>query len=189
MDTVQPAPLFNPYHQFHFSNGFTVVPPPRDPYFPSSKPLLTEFIPNFTINKTNNDSGPNNQQLGYSGDIGNGDHGLAGCFGFNFYGASFGCDSRGPDCDFTFTGFRYDRATQQTNQVAQEGSVVPACPPLQDCSLVPVIFTNEFMDLDSIRINVTVVGNPKIWWMDDLQLGWFNNTCAAGFCRINAHIH
>jgi hypothetical protein len=98
-DDVQPEPVFNPYHQFDFSDGFVVVPPPRVPYLPSSKPLFTEFIPNFNINGTNPMSGPNTREYGYSGDIGNGDHGLTGCFGFNLYGASLGCDSRGPPCE------------------------------------------------------------------------------------------
>jgi hypothetical protein len=88
VNDVQPEPVFNPYHQFDFSDGFVVVPPPKDPYLPSSKPLLLEFIPNFDDNETNTQSGPNTQEFGYSGDIGNGDHGLTGCFGFNFYGAS-----------------------------------------------------------------------------------------------------
>lgn len=52
-DDVQPEPVFNPYHQFDFSDGWVVVPPPRAPYLPSSKPLFTEFIPNFNINGTN----------------------------------------------------------------------------------------------------------------------------------------
>lgn len=134
--------------QFDFSDGFTVVPPPTDPYLPSSKPLLTEFIPNFNINGSNSQAGPNTKEFGFSGDIGNGDHGLTGCFRFNFYGASFGCDSRGPDCEFTFTGFRYDRDTMQTNQVAQKGYSIPACPALQDCSLAPIKFTGKSFPLD-----------------------------------------
>jgi hypothetical protein len=182
-------PVFSPYHQFVFSNGFTVVPPPKAPYLPSSKPLLTEFIPNFNINVTDPQAGPNTKESGYSGDIGNGDHGLTGCFGFNFYGAVLGCDSLGPDCVFTFTGFRYDRDTTETSPVAQHVYSIPACSALQECILSSVTFTNEFTNLDFIRINVTVASQPKIWWMDDLQLGWYNNSCSVGMCRLNSHIH
>jgi hypothetical protein len=49
---VTPEPVFNPYHQFDFSDGFVVVPPPTAKYLPTSKPLFIEFIPNFNINGT-----------------------------------------------------------------------------------------------------------------------------------------
>ncbi|PMD66927.1 uncharacterized protein K444DRAFT_623175 [Hyaloscypha bicolor E] len=188
-DDVQPEPVFNPYHQFDFSDGFVVVPPPRSPYLPSSKPLFTEFIPNFNINGTNPMAGPTTAEYGYSGDIGNGDHGLTGCFSFNMYGASFGCDSRGPDCVFHFTGYRYNRSTRNTTAVTSQSISVPACPALASCTLTPITLDNSFSNLDSIRINVTVGSAPKIWWMDDLRLGWFDNSCKAGLCRVSTPIH
>src|SRR5690349_5252717 len=90
-DTVTPPPVFSPYHQFDFSGGFVVVPPPTDPYLPSSGNQLTEFIPpgDFMIPPPSNGFAPETDA--FSGIIGDGDHGLAGCFGFNFYGASIGC--------------------------------------------------------------------------------------------------
>ena len=182
-------PVFNPYHQFDFSDGWTVVPPPTDPYLPSSKPLLLEFIPNFNVNGTNPNAGPNTAEDGFSGDIGNADHGQLGCFGFNVYGASLGCDSVGPDCDFSFTGYRVNLLQGGTNKVAQQNIAVPPCPALSNCDLVPINLDQTFEDLDTIRVNVTVAGAPKIFWLDDLRLGWYNNTCAAGLCRQSAHIH
>ncbi|KAI6711837.1 hypothetical protein JHW43_005642 [Diplocarpon mali] len=187
----QPAPLFSPYHKFDFSNGFSVVPPPVDPYLPESKPLLVEFIPNFTVNHTTPASGPNSRQGGFSGEIGNADHGATGCFSFNFYGASFGCDSNGPDCDFTFTGLKYDRESGETNPVTTQQLSVAACPDLKslDCLLTSVTLDVTFQNLDSVRLNVTVQGEPKIWWVDDIRLGWFDNTCEQGICRDLARIH
>jgi hypothetical protein len=166
---------------------------------------LVEFIPNFNINGTNPMAGPNTAEDGYSGDIGNGDHGLtgivslmlvlsetnnSGCFSFNMYGASFGCDSLGPPCDFTFTGYQLNKTRGPDQQVAIQDIAVPACKALAGlkCQLVPVTLDNTFQDLDKVRINVTVAGTPKIWWMDDLQLGWTNNTCATGLCRISTPI-
>jgi hypothetical protein len=136
-------------------------------------------------------AGPNTAEDGYSGDIGNGDHGLTGCFSFNMYGASFGCDSLGPPCDFTFTGYQLNKTSGLDQQVAIQDIAVPACKALTSlkCQLVPVTLNNTFQDLDKVRINVTVAGSPKIWWMDDLRLGWTNNTCAAGLCRISTPIH
>ncbi|POS83152.1 hypothetical protein EPUL_005442, partial [Erysiphe pulchra] len=95
-DSVQPMPLFNPYHQFDFSNGFAVVPPPTSPYLPSSKPLLLEYIPNVVSSNNENrqlNITQNTLGQGISAGIGNGDHGRTGCFSFNVMGASFGCDS------------------------------------------------------------------------------------------------
>ena len=187
-NTVQPMPVFNPYHQFDFSDGFTVVPPPTDPYLPSSKPLLLEFIPNFSFNGTSQQSGPNTAEGGYSGQISDGDGGATGCFAFNMYGASLGCDSTGPNCDFTFTGYREDPVTQNITQVTSQDYAIPACPALSNCSLVPISLEGTFQNLVYVRINVTVQSQPKIWWMDDLNLGWFNNSCTTGLCRQNAHL-
>ncbi|TAQ84206.1 hypothetical protein B7494_g7471 [Chlorociboria aeruginascens] len=179
VNDVQPAPVFNPYHQFAFTDGFVVVPPPTDPYLPSSPPLLLEFIPNFNVDGTNPNAGPNTGEEGYSGDIEDGDFGATGCFHFNFYGASFGCDSHGPLCIFTFTGFRLDNTTRETTTVVSKQYSVPACPSLKKCDLTLVTVDDTFRDLTSIRLNVTVGSDPKIWWMDDLQLGWTDNSCVA----------
>ncbi|TGO23038.1 hypothetical protein BPAE_0146g00160 [Botrytis paeoniae] len=186
---IQPEPLFNPYHQFLFSDGFTVVPPPkRLPFLPSSKPLLLEFISNFEVNSSVRQTGPNAADHGFSGQIGSGDEGLTGCFNFNLYGASLGCDSVGPSCDFTFTGYKYDVASKKTSQVTQQVINVPACPELADCVLTTVDLDSSFKDLTYFFMNVTVAGKPKFWWMDDLRLGWSDNSCAMGICRQNAHV-
>ncbi|THV49919.1 hypothetical protein BGAL_0173g00150 [Botrytis galanthina] len=186
---VQPEPLFNPYHQFLFSDGFTVVPPPkRLPFLPSSKPLLLEFIPNFEANSSDRKTGPNAADHGFSGQIGSGDEGLTGCFNFNLYGASLGCDSMGPSCDFTFTGYKYDVASKDTSLVTQQVIRVPACPELANCVLTTVDLNSSFKDLTYFFMNVTMTGKPKLWWMDDLRMGWSDNSCAMGLCRQNAHV-
>ena len=123
-NTVQPAPVFNPYHQFDFSDGFVVVPPPTDAYLPSSPPMLLEFVPN--VNGTDPEAGPNTETNGFAGQISDGDHGLTGCFTFNAYQASFGCDSKGPACDFTFTGLRYNATSQTAYPVVTEDHSIAA---------------------------------------------------------------
>jgi len=180
---VQPAPVFNPYHQFYFSDGFVVVPPPTDPYLPSSGKQLLEFIPDFNSNGTNPNAGPDANELGYSGEVGSGENELLGCFNFNAYGASMGCDSEGPDCNFAFTGVRYSSGSEIEEVVTSQSISIPACPSLSYCTLVPVTLNSDFENLTGLLINVTVAGEPKIWWMDDLRLGWFDNSCSAGLCR------
>jgi hypothetical protein len=186
---ADPQPVFSPYHQFDFSNGYVVAPPPKDPYLPSSPPQLTQFIPNFTVGNSTAASGPNSVQGGFAGDIGNGDHDGTGCFRFNFYGASIGCDSQGPSCVFTFTGIRHDLATGKDVAVTSGMMAIDACPELVDCPLTPVTFDSSFSNLSVIRMQVTVGGEPKIWWMDDIKMGWYDNSCAMGMCRTNTHIH
>lgn len=186
-NTVTPEPVFNPYHQFDFSDGFVVVPPPTDPYLPSSPPLLLEFIPNFNINGTNTQVGPNSAEEGYSGQISDGDGDRTGCFRFNVYGASFGCDSQGPECGFTFSGYQLN-ASRKEVQIASQSIAVPACPALANCTLTPVTLDKSFENLAFVRINVTVAQQTKIWWMDDLRLGWYNNSCTTGLCRQTAHL-
>ncbi|TVY13540.1 hypothetical protein LARI1_G008039 [Lachnellula arida] len=189
-NTIQPMPLFNPYDKFDFSNGFSVVPPPTDPYLPESAPFLLQFVPNFNVSGTdaNGPHGPNTKELGYSADFAGADGGATGCFNFNFYGAALGCDSRGPDCEFTFTGFHKDSATGTDVPFTTQDIDVPACPPLDDCVLTPVTLDDTFSNLTKVRMNVTVASQPKIWWMDDVRLGWFDNSCDKGKCRYDTHV-
>lgn len=95
----------------------------------------------------------------------------------------------GPPCDFTFTGYKYDVASKNTSQVTQQTINVPACPELSNCVLTNVNLNSRFKDLTYFLVNVTVAGKPKLWWMDDLRLGWSDNSCAMGLCRQNDHVH
>lgn len=160
------------------------MPPPTDRYLPSSSPLLLEFIPAFGGAEV----GPNSAAYGYSGQISDGDHGFAGCFTFNVYGASFGCNSTGPACDFTFTGLHYDVATDTVSTITSQTASIDACPALFKCNLTSIALDGTFVGLNAIQIKAAAGGEPQGWWMDDIRLGWFNNTCSAGLCRQAAHI-
>ena len=182
--SVHAAPLFNPYHQFRFSDGFTVNPPPKDAFNPSSPPLLLEFTPFYSLPH----AGPPDAQPHFTGQISSGDRASTGCFNFNFYGGSFGCNSTGPDCNFSFSGYRYDTIEQRERVISTQPVSLPACPAQIDCTLVPIFLDNSFKNLTHVRINATVEGEPKSWWVDDLNLGWFDNSCRAGKCRLKSHI-
>jgi hypothetical protein len=175
-------PLFNPYHKFYFSDGFTIVPPPTDPYLPSSGRLLTEFIPDFNANITI-PVVPVGMANGVTGDIGNGRNRALECFDFNARGASLGCDSKGPDCNWQFTGTVWNASIATEQEVVTQHISTSACPSLINCTLVPILLDANFRNLSSLRINVTVAGEPKIWWMDDLLLAWTDDSCDAGLCR------
>lgn len=166
-------PIFNPYHQFFFGSGFVVVPPPTVPYLPSSGKLLLEYIPV--------PGGKN------TGQVGNSYAQTSGCFNFNAKGASLGCDSKGPKCDWEISGLRYDFETKVEEPVTTQNLSTPSCPALVDCPLVPVTFDNTFLNLTSLLIKGTVDGVDKIWWMDSVDLSWFDNSCSKGLCRQRFH--
>lgn len=163
---------------FDFSAGYYHIASPNSP--------LVEFAPDHRNVKSINMGSDD-----YSGDISNADRGATGCFSFNFYGAALGCKSEGSICDFTISGGKYDLATKTIKQVAQETFSFPGCVDLLNCNLAPVDFTNEFIDVDVISINVMIDSEPTgdVWWMDDLKLGWFNNACSADLCRLSTPIH
>ena len=186
VSSILPAPVFNPYHQFDFSEGFTVVPPPTDPFLPSSIPMMLEFIPSFIIGGDRR--GPNTAEESFSGQISDGDQGLTGCFAFNIYCAAFGCNSTVQPCDFTFTGVQYDVATGVVTAITSQVISIPACPVLANCSLKSIVLDDTFVDLNAVQIKASAAGASLGWWMDDLELGWFNNSCSTGFCRQSAHI-
>ena len=143
---------------------------------------MLEFVTNFDAG-TDTEAGPDAIDLGTTGEVGNGPYMSLEYMAFNATGASMGCDSTGPDCRFQFTGLRYDPSIEASIEVTSQMIDVPACPPLNNCDLVPITLDETFVSLSALRINVTVDGIPKIWFMDDLELGWFNNTCAAGLAR------
>lgn len=164
------------------------MPPPTAAYLPSSPPLMLEFVPDLSGNGTNPEAGYNTAAYGFSGQISDGDHGLTGCFTFNMYSATFGCNSTGPPCEFTFTGLQYDVATDGVSPITSQTISVTACPTLVDCKLRRIMLDDTFVDLNAIRIRAAAGTTPQGWWMDDLHLGWFNNSCTTGLCRQNAHI-
>ena len=182
--SIHAAPLFSPYHQFDFSDGFTVGPPPTDAYHPSSPPLLLEFTPFYSGLQVDSPDAEHH----FTGQISSGDHASTGCFNFNFFGGSFGCNSTGPNCEFTFSGYRYDIVEKQDSVIHTQTSSITACPAQIDCVLVPVFLDEGFKNLTHVRINATVEGEPKSWWIDDLKLGWFDNSCEFGNCRLESHI-
>ena len=73
------------------------------------------------------------------------------------------------------------------DQVAAQTITIPACPQLVECPLTSVS-VEGFTNLDIIRTRLTVGGVHKIWWVDDVRLGWSDDSCKAGICRKNAKI-
>lgn len=169
-------PIFTPYHRFYYSGGFTVLPPPAARFNPASGNLMLQFTPSSISNTSQPGTLPD------TADISVGPQQLVTCFLFNFTQVSLGCDSREGACSFTFHGFKYDRFTSRTVEVASQTVSVPACLNEDNCALTPITVSG-FHGLTSITIKAEVNGKPTIWWADDFAFGWFENNCESGLCR------
>ncbi|KAI1763683.1 hypothetical protein GGR53DRAFT_357279 [Hypoxylon sp. FL1150] len=169
-------PLFSPYHRFYFSQGFSVLPPPPAPYDPSSGNLMLQFTPGSLLNQSDSDASSD------SATISVGPQTSSVCFPFNLYSFSLGCDSRDAPCVFNITGLRFDHQSQQETEVAWETAEVEACTKEIGCKLVPVKLTG-FEKLTSFRITLKVNDKVRMWWADDLALGWSDNQCEKAVCR------
>ena len=60
-----------------------------------------------------------------------------------------------------------------------QGFMLPPCAGMMNCSLALVELADGFRNLTGLQIIATVGTTAVDWYMDNLSLGWSNNTCAA----------
>lgn len=121
------------------------------------------------------------------GEVGDGPYDSSSAYWLNAYGAWLGCDNSGPaPCVFNVTGYTWDAAAQQEVPAYNTEYNLPGCPSFKDCQLQHVSFPPSFVNLTGIQIQASVDGQQRMFFMDDLALGWSNNTCAAGLQRESA---
>ena len=147
--------------------------------------MILQFQTQSDVNITRNDNFPAQGEYGATGEIGNGEYLRFGCYSFDAVAASVGCDSLGPDCEWQFTGVTYNAATGDYDEPYTQFATTPGCPAGENCALTDFVFLQNFKSIQSLRVNVTVEGVPKIWWMDDLQMKWSDDSCEAGNCRAS----
>jgi hypothetical protein len=93
-----------------------------------------------------------------------------------------GCANGGPDdCAITITGYANGEDTVAGQTLRQ-----PSCPGLKNCALAFVTFDEGFRNLTTLQIVATINGKAVDWYMDDLELRWSNNTCAAQLMRSSS---
>lgn len=173
----------NPYHHLFYANGYAYVPDRWEPYPAISQPNVAMFLP------LGGSLLPNSPFAGtlLSGEIGAGPRASVDAYWFNAYSGFFGCALNGiTPCTLMITGYRYDQTIRQEVVVAEQNVTLPACWGYFRCRLTQVNFTADFRALSGIQFNAYTynLGIPQIHMMDDLQLEWYNNTCAAGILRI-----
>ena len=176
-DTDTP-PIFNPYRKLYWEEHFGYVPPPTDPFPPHSPPQLAVYQEaDLTINSSP-DAG-----LELVGEIGAGSRAADSAYWIDAYSAWLGCANSGPgDCHIEVRGYAYGNNESIISQSFRQ----PPCPGLKNCSLALVEFAGGFRGLSGLQIIATVADEPVTWYMDDLSLGWSNNTCAAQLERSSS---
>lgn len=78
---------------------------------------------------------------------------------------------------------QFNHETQDYKEVVTQFVSTASCPGLEDCKLAEAVLLDDFKHLHALRINVTVAGEQKDWWMDDLKLEWADGSCDSGLCR------
>ncbi|KOS23430.1 hypothetical protein ESCO_006569 [Escovopsis weberi] len=113
--------------------------------------------------------------------------------GFDFHGANLGCAAQGNEkwCEFEISAYSYNESSTKEQSIAwSETKRVPACPnfPAGGCQLTPVQL-DGYTNITSVLIKLHVGLDLRVWWGDDFQMGWTDNSCAAATCRANALPH
>ncbi|KAH0372405.1 hypothetical protein KCU65_g1091, partial [Aureobasidium melanogenum] len=178
-ESSQASPVSDPYHHLYFSDGFVYAPPPSMPFLPVSPPHLVMFVANETSDNHNlNDGGQ------FSGDIGAGIRRSSSAFWFNAHSAYLGCDNHSADqCKLQITGLVYQEETKSEVAAFHQTVFLSPCLLPDHCELKQVHFDLSMKALSGLRIEASVNDEPVSWFLDNLALGWTNNTCTAGLLR------
>lgn len=170
-------PVFNPYHHLFFSNGYAYVPPPNEPFQPISPPQVAIFLPNASTQ----DIGSPSSAGARPGELGAGPRAGLSSFWFNAYSLFVGCDDAGPsNCEITIQGFLWNSTSNAEQLYTTRGVELLPCTGLKNCHLQEVNLADEgFVGLSGLQIAASVNGQPQVFFMDNLAMGWFNNTCEA----------
>lgn len=109
-------------------------------------------------------------------------------FWFNANFAYAACDNQDTDpdntCDFVATAFQYVNGNDQV--VATQHFNIPPCQNNSTCQLQSIKFNKLFTQLSAMSFYANVQGQIKTFYMDSLQLDWYDNNCTAGLERAGS---
>jgi hypothetical protein len=173
-------PVFNPYHHLFFANGFAYARRPSDPFEPASSPNLAVFMPNLTDGSSPNVGGS------HTGEIGAGPRAADSIWWFDAYSTEMGCDNgSGGPCTMVISGYTYDTKTGLEVKIHEQTAFIPPCPTLYNCKLDHIELDGGFRGLSGIQFEAFVDDTlRRIFVMDNLFMGWSNNSCEAGLLRL-----
>ena len=116
------------------------------------------------------------------GEFGAGPRATQSAYWIDAFSVYLGCKNPGPsDCVISLNGYVPGRSTRAAFQTVTQ----PPCPGLVNCKLALVEFNADFRNLSGVQIIAAVDRRPVDWYMDELELGWSNNTCEATTERNN----
>ena len=185
-DTAPFPPIFNPHHHLFFSDGYAYHPPPNSPFANGTTNRMAIFLVNAASDEELTASPFAAGQV--VGGIGAGPRASSDAYWFDAFSASLGCMNAGPgDCTMRINGYVWDGDREVEMKATQQSVSLPPCVGLVNCHLQVVEFSGAFRALSKIQIEAFVNGDERRnFVMDDLKLGWWNNTCDAGLLRIRS---
>jgi hypothetical protein len=149
---------------------------------------LAIFVP--TASETNNSV----SQSSNAGDVppqsfGAGPRASDDAYWFNAETLYVFCDNGATDpavtCDVVATGYQWDSTAQSETVLATQHFPQPPCPGFRNCQTNEIFLNTQFRGLSSLSLYAVVDGQQKIFFMDTVQLTWWNNTCEAGLHRAS----
>lgn len=119
------------------------------------------------------------------GEISDGIYEAMSAFWFNATSAFLGCDNSGPDdCTLVFSAYTWSEGSGSEILSYSRNATVRPCLGFNNCQLQEVNFPPSFVGLSGLQIQAFVGNEERMFFMDDLALGWYNNTCEAGLTRL-----
>ncbi|ODH46095.1 hypothetical protein GX48_07815 [Paracoccidioides brasiliensis] len=183
-NTAPFPPIFNPYYHLFFSDGWAYGPPPTEPYPPISNPHIGIYVPS---------AGEDNHGSPYAGLLAGGQFGAGprssiNTFWFDAYSTYFGCDngSTNNSCAVTVSAVRYSTVTRTEEDAGTRTFTLPPCPGYENCALSPLDFGDSFSGISGLQFSAFVGDKPVIWFIDNIKMNWYNNSCTAGLERLRS---
>lgn len=186
-DTAPFPPIFNPHDLLFFSDCWSYVPPPTEPFPPQNGSHLAECT-NTTSGDGQDDHSPDEGLL-QDGSFGAGPRAGVDAYWLNVRSAYVGCNNSDAsvNCNFTARGYQWQNATDLEKESTSFTVSVPGCQGFKGCHLQYVDFGDAFTGVSSVGFTATVKGAVVNWFVDTIALEWWNNTCAAGLVRAKNH--
>ncbi|KAI7342120.1 hypothetical protein KC336_g23268 [Hortaea werneckii] len=87
-----------------------------------------------------------------------------------------------------FTGYTYSADAKDEVPSYSQNATIPACPTLNSgnasCQLQRVDFPTAFRGMSGLRMQAFSGNEERMFFLDDLALGWASNTCEAANDRV-----
>ncbi|KAF2857970.1 hypothetical protein K470DRAFT_200694, partial [Piedraia hortae CBS 480.64] len=173
-DIHQFPPVMRPYKHLTFSDGWVYASEAREPFTPRSSPNVGVLLSG-SIKRT---------MTVPLGRISTGPYRALSAFWFDAFDGWFGCVTFGiGPCTFAIQGYVFDRNLGEELLAFAKNQTVPACEQARGCELRLIEFPPIFRGLSALQVKAYVGDMEQAFVMDDLHLGWADQSCEAGLKR------